>query len=144
MSVKSILSDIGHGLKVFFEGAVHVAQVAEPIVDLATAALPGVPALYNATVNFAAQAEVYALAVGVQTGSGQQKLALVVGQITPIFLQYAKDNGINVNGDTITNWVNAVVATLNSIPPANPATFLPAPNPAPPAVAGASTATQSS
>ena len=38
-SFKSILSDIGNGLKKFFGVAVTVAQDAEPIIDLA---FPGI------------------------------------------------------------------------------------------------------
>ena len=46
-SFSTILSDIGHGLKLFFTGAVTVAKAAEPVVDIL---FPGVSVLYNTTV----------------------------------------------------------------------------------------------
>ena len=135
MSVQSILSDIGHAIEKVFTGAVKVAQVAEPFIDVA---FPGVASLYNATVNEVANAEVISIAANAQTGSGAQKLTIAVANITPTFLTYAKQNGINVSPTTITNWVTAVVATLNNIPvpnqpvaPVAASTAIPAPSSAP-------------
>lgn len=114
-SFASILSAVGHGLKVFFTGAVKVAVAAEPIVDIA---FPGISVLYNATVNEVAKAEAAAIAAGQQNGTGAQKLALVVAAITPVFEEYATQTGIPSaqKEQTIINWVNAVVASLNAIP----------------------------
>ena len=114
-SFASILSAVGHGLKVFFTGAVKVAVAAEPIVDIA---FPGISALYNVTVNEVAKAEAAAIAAGQQNGTGAQKLALVIAAITPVFQDYANQTGIPSaqREQTIINWVNAVVASLNSIP----------------------------
>ena len=113
MSIKSILSEVGHGLEVFFTDATKVAQLAEPIVDIA---LPGIASLYNLTVTAAVNAENAAIAAGKQSGTGTQKLALVTASIYNDFAAYAKAAGISYNQTTITNWINAVVATLNSIP----------------------------
>lgn len=111
---KSILSDIGRGLKKFFDVAVKVAEVATPFVDVA---FPGIGALYTATVAAAAQAEAAAVAAGQQNGTGPQKLAMVVSAIEKQFNDYATANGIpNVTAAMIENWVNAVVASLNAIP----------------------------
>jgi hypothetical protein len=122
-SFKSILSDIGNGLKKFFGIAVEAAQAAEPIID---AAFPGIAALYNATVNEVAKAEAAAIAAGTQNGTGAQKLALVISAIEPVFQEYAAATGIPSANQTaiITSWVNAVVASLNAIPapPAAPVT----------------------
>jgi hypothetical protein len=114
-SFATILSDIGNGLKKFFTGAVKVAVVTEPIVDIL---FPGISSLYNLTVNAAANAENAAIAAGAQSGTGEQKLALVVASIENDFAAYAKAAGIAYSSDTITAWVNAVVATLNAIPSA--------------------------
>ena len=116
-SFKSILSDIGNGLKKFFGVAVTVAQDAEPIIDIA---FPGIASLYNLTVSEVAKAEAAAVAAGQQNGTGAQKLALVIQAITPVFQQYAAQSGIPSaqQTTTITTWVNAVVATLNAIPAA--------------------------
>lgn len=114
MSFISILDDVGSALKKFFGVEITVAQAAEPIVDLA---FPGISVLYNATVNEVATAETAAIAAGVQTGSGPQKLALVVAAIEPTFNQYLQAQGLPAQPTaTIENWVNAVVAGLNAIP----------------------------
>lgn len=113
MSIGSILSNVGHGLKLFFAGAVKVAQVAEPFVDIA---FPGIAVLFNTTVNAVAQAEMAAAAAGVQTGSGPQKLAFVVASIESSYEAYAKANGISYDAAKIEAWANAVVASLNAIP----------------------------
>ena len=113
-SLNTILSDIGNGIKKFFSLVVTGAEIAEPIIDVA---FPGISALYNATVTEAANAEQAAIVAGQQTGSGPQKLALVVAAIMPIFTQYAATAGIPApTTTTITTWVNAVVASLNAIP----------------------------
>lgn len=118
-SFKSILSDIGSGLKKFFSVAVEAAQVAAPFVDVA---FPGIGPLYTATVAAAAQAEAAAVAAGQQNGTGPQKLAMVVATIEKQFQTYAAANGISsVTVTTIENWVNAVVASLNAIPAAHSA-----------------------
>jgi hypothetical protein len=115
MSVKSILSDIGHGLKVFFTGAEKVAVAAEPFVDLA---FPGIGGLYNATVNAVAAAESASVAAGAQSGTGPQKLAWVVAAIEKSYADFAAANKITYDPSHVEAWANAVVASLNAIPPA--------------------------
>ena len=120
-SFASVLSAVGHGLKKFLSIAVGAAQAAEPIVDVV---FPGIAVLYNATVAEVAKAEAVAIAAGAQNGTGAQKLALVVQAIEPVFKEYAAQTGIPAAAQTqtITNWVNAVVASLNAIPaPVTPA-----------------------
>lgn len=115
MSLKSILSDIGNGLKTFFTDADKVATAAEPFVDIA---FPGVAALYNTTVTAVGNAETAAIAAGAQSGSGAQKLAAVVASIESDFNAYWKSIGNTTSApqSTIENYVNAVVASLNAIP----------------------------
>lgn len=114
-SFASILSAVGHGFEKFFGVAVKVAVAAEPVIDIA---FPGIAVLYNTTVNEVAKAEAAAIAAGQQSGTGAQKLALVIESITPVFQQYAATAGIPSAQQTqvITNWINAVVASLNAIP----------------------------
>lgn len=113
-SFKSILSDIGNGLKKFFGVAETVAKAVEPIIDVA---FPGIASLYNATFTEVGNAETAAIAADAQSGTGAQKLAAVVAAITPYFTQYAQQNGLPAPTTTvITNYVNAVVASLNAIP----------------------------
>jgi hypothetical protein len=114
-SFSSILSAIGNGFKKFFGIVVEGAVVAEPLIDTL---FPGIATLYNLTVNEVAKAEAAAIAAGQQNGTGTQKLALVINAIEPVFQEYAASAGIPSaqQAATIQNWVNAVVATLNSIP----------------------------
>lgn len=115
-SFKTILSDIGNGLKKFFNVADGIAKAAEPIVDVA---FPGIAILYNTTVTEVGNAEAAAIAAGAQSGSGAQKLAAVVAAVTPYFTQYSSQNGLPApTSAVITNYVNAVVASLNAIPAA--------------------------
>ena len=112
-SFESILSHIGHDLKVFFTGATAVAKVAMPFVDIL---FPGIGPLYNTTVTAIAQAETAAIAAGAQNGTGAQKLAFVVAAIDADFQAYAAANGITYNSTVVENYINAAVATLNALP----------------------------
>ena len=90
-SFKTILGDIGNALKKIFAVGVEAAVIAEPIINVA---FPGISALYNLTVNAAANAEANAVAAGAQSGTGPQKLALVVASIEKDFAAYATAAGI--------------------------------------------------
>ena len=107
-SFKSILSDIGNGLKRFFTGAVAVATAAEPFVD--TLFQGPISSLYNAVLAEVGKAEAAAVAAGAQNGTGAQKLALVVQAIVAQFPQYTPEQ--------LTVIINGVVAGLNAIPAA--------------------------
>lgn len=106
---KSILSDIGNGLKKFFTGAIKVATAAEPFVDTL---FPGISTLYNSVLAEVANAEIAAVAAGQQNGTGTQKLAMVVQAVVKQFPQYTPA--------TIETIVNGVVAGLNAIPSTTP------------------------
>ena len=115
-SFKTILDDIGHGFVKVFEIAVEAAQVAEPLVDVI---LPGWSALFSGAVAEAAQVEALATAANKQSGTGPQKLALVVAAVTPSVLAYAEKNGLPTpTAEQITAFVNAAVAALNALPAA--------------------------
>lgn len=116
-SFKTILDDIGLGLKKAFTIGTEVAKASEPFVDIA---FPGVATLYNSTLTAVGNAETAAITAGAQNGTGAQKLAAVVTAITPIYTAYATSQGLPVPTlATITNYVSAVVATVNAIPSAN-------------------------
>ena len=104
-SFTSILSGIGQALKTFFTGAVKVATAAEPFVD---ALFPGIAPLYNTVLAEVGKAEAAAIAAGAQTGTGAQKLALVVQAVAQAFPQYTPEQ--------LTTIINGVVAGLNAIP----------------------------
>lgn len=110
----SALSAVGHGLKVFFAGAEKVAVAAEPFVDLL---FPSVSVLYNGIVAEVGKAEAAAIAASAQTGTGAQKLALVVSAVESNFAAYEKANGITVphTQEQITAAVDGVVAFLNAL-----------------------------
>jgi len=112
----TILQNIGKDFAKVFDIAVEAAQVAEPIVDLV---LPGWAALFNGVVAEAAQVEALATAANKQSGTGAQKLALVVAAVTPSVLAYAEANKLpKPTAEQIQAYVNAAVAALNALPAA--------------------------
>jgi hypothetical protein len=104
-SFASILSDIAHGLKKFFDLALPEAEALEPFVD---SLFPGITPLYHAVLGEVAKAEAAAVAAGQQNGSGAKKLALVVQAISAQFPEYTPAQ--------LTTVINGVVAGLNAIP----------------------------
>jgi hypothetical protein len=113
-SFKTILSDIESVLKKIFPIATTVAVDAEPIIDLA---FPGYASIYNLAVGAIVKAEGLALAVSAQSGTGAAKFSMAVQEIEPVFVDwYTKQYGATPTLQTIENWLNAVVATLNTIP----------------------------
>jgi hypothetical protein len=130
-SFTSILSAVGHALKVFFTDATKVAAIAEPIIDIA---FPGFASLYNAGVSEVLAAENAAIAAGIQTGSGTQKLAYVLG--SPSFIsavqQFETTAGVSFNATQQQSFINAIVAALNSVPAGTANPVSPASTPVPP------------
>ncbi len=110
---KSVLGNVGHIFLKIFTVATKAAEVAEPIVDLA---FPGIAILYNKTVQFALIAEGLAASAGAQDGTGAQKSAFVLANIEKDFLVYWQSLGITVDSTHAKSWIDAVVASLNSIP----------------------------
>lgn len=113
----SILDHAGTAIKDFFGKelpvAVTIAQDAEPFVDLA---FPGIAVLFNSTVTMVANAEALGKSAASGAQTGPQKLAAVTAALEPVAIAYLKAQGITVDSATITAWVNAVVALLNTIP----------------------------
>ncbi len=115
MGFKSILSDIGNGIKKVFVVGDAVAKDAEPFVDLA---FPGVAPLFNAIVQQVGLAEASAAAAGAENGTGTQKLALVLQSIEGSIANYEKTNslGTPLSQQQVESVANAVVAFLNALP----------------------------
>ncbi len=113
MSFTSILSNIGNGLKKFFDVSVKVATASEPLVD---SLFPGIGPLFNAVVTEVGNAEAAAIAAGAQNGSGAQKLAAAVQASEASFVAWANANGYVVPSQAeIQSAVNGVVAFVNSL-----------------------------
>ena len=110
-SFKTILGDIGHFLeKVFSPG---VIQIAASVLDIA---FPALMPLINSTATAIINVENAAIAAGKQSGSGEQKAALVIQAIEAQYTQFANLNGIPVVPAAMQKYVDAVVALLNSFP----------------------------
>jgi hypothetical protein len=116
MSFISILDDVGSALKKVFTVGETVAKDVEPIVDIA---FPGIATLYNVTVTAVANAEAAAIAAGAQSGTGPQKLAMVVAAIEASVNAYVTANNLTIPDQTqIEAWINFVVGGLNLFGPA--------------------------
>lgn len=130
MSFKSVLSDIGNGLKKVFTVGVAAATDAEPFVDIA---FPGVAPLFNSVVQQVALAEASAAAAGAENGTGVQKLALVLQSIEGSIAEYEKKNNMTtpLTQQQIEALANSVVAFLNALPAHTSAAAAPAAEPEP-------------
>jgi hypothetical protein len=108
----TVLDAIGTAFKDFFKIALPVATAAEPVLAVA---FPGVSTLYNMTVTLVTAAETAAAAAGAQSGTGPQKLALVLASLQPYATQEAAALGIAPpTVAQTTAYINSVVAGLNS------------------------------
>jgi hypothetical protein len=115
MGFKSILSDIGNGVKKVFTVGDTAAKDAEPFVDIA---FPGVAPLFNAVVQQVGLAEASAAEAGAETGTGAQKLAVVLQSIEGSIADYEQTNNLAtpLTQQQIEAVANAVVAFLNALP----------------------------
>lgn len=109
--ISTFLQHVGGFFKTIFTGAIKVAEVAEPVVDIA---FPGIASLYNFTVQQAALAETAAEGA---KGAGAQKLAAVIAAVLPYAAATLKKDGVPEPTEAqIEAYVNAVVASLNALP----------------------------
>ena len=116
-SFTSILSDIGKGLKAFFSNPV-VKEVEAVAIPLAETFVPAVTPLINGILAEVAKIEGLAVAVGQQTGTGAQKLALVLQTAEGFFNDYEKARGVTIDPAGRESIVNSIVAILNALPSA--------------------------
>ncbi len=106
----TFLQHVGGVFKKILGIATEVAQVAEPIIDIA---FPAIAPLYNSAVGLAIGAEAMAPTL---TGTGPEKLAQLVASLEPQALAWAKANNILWPAADIQKWASAVVDTINLIP----------------------------
>lgn len=112
----TFLQNAGNVLKNILHIGEEVAEVAEPIIDLA---FPQVAPLYNSALGLAISAEATAPTL---TGSGVHKLSQLTANLVPQAQAWAAQNGIKWDDAEISKWASAVVDTLNMIPaPTTPA-----------------------
>lgn len=114
-SFTSILTDVGKGLKAFFTSTpVKEAEaVALPLVEKF---FPDSTTLITGIMAEAGKVEAMASAVGAQTGTGAQKLALVLQTGENLFNDYEKSRGVTISSTGKETIVNALVAILNALP----------------------------
>lgn len=119
----SVLDHAGAIIKTIFEKGLPVAekldQAADPYLEVA---FPGIAGLLKSTLAMLGNAEATGLAAASGSATGPVKLAAVVSALEPIAIDYLKQRGITADTATITNWTNAFVSLLNTIPAPAPAT----------------------
>ena len=119
MSVKTILSDVVKGFEKVFSKTEAVAAAEEPLVDTL---FPGIALIYNSIVSEAGVVEAASAAANAQGGTGAQKLATVVANVTPSVVATAVANGLAApTTQDITTAASAIVTFLNVFKPAAPA-----------------------
>ena len=113
----SILSNIAKGLKAFFTSPAvkAVETVAVPLVETF---FPAATSLISGIMAEVGKVESLASSAGMQTGTGPQKLALVIQTADSIFGDYEAKHGVVVDADKREIIVNAVVSILNALPSA--------------------------
>lgn len=116
----SFLSHVGALLRKVLHIGEELAVVAEPLV---AARFPDITPLYNSAIGLALSAESTAAKA---TGTGPQKLAIVVSQLLPVANEFLTKNNISMDEAAVNKWASAVVDTLNLIPAPQPAAAAPA------------------
>jgi hypothetical protein len=117
MSFVSVLEHVGKVVWNVFKVGEKVALAAEPFVD---AAVPALANVYNTVLASVIQAQTTgeaALAAGSNANANNaMKLAVVIAAVTPTVTQTLATLGIAADKTVVTNYVNAVVALLNTLP----------------------------
>jgi hypothetical protein len=128
----TFLETIGHDFKI---GLVKLDPWVKEGIVLATAAEtevsaldPAIGVIFKTVVATVSSIEQKFTAMGQQTGTGVQKLAEATTILQPIIQQAFAAAGKPSDGATVSNYINAVVGFLNSIPASTtPAPPAPAP-----------------
>jgi hypothetical protein len=113
MSVKTFLDHLGANVLKIFTFGENLAAAEAPVID---AAFPSIAPLFNVSLAAVQTSQAIAVAAGKTTGSGPQKLGLAVQNITPVAEAFFKAENIPADDKTVTNWTNAFVALLNTLP----------------------------
>lgn len=106
----SFLQHFGNVLKNILHIGEEVAVIAEPAI---AAAFPAIFPIYSSALGLALATQASAPTL---TGTGPQKLAQLVSNLTPQLEAWAKQNGIVWDNASMTKWASAVVDTINLIP----------------------------
>jgi hypothetical protein len=110
----SWLEHVGQGFKKGLDFVLHIAET-EGETAVAIFA-PQLGPIFNTTVTAVALAEQKYAALGKQAGTGQQKLADVIAISGSVISQALIDAGKSGDTTAVSNYINAVVAVLNSAP----------------------------
>lgn len=115
MSFVSVLEHIGKDILSVFKGLETAAVAAEPFIDTA---LPSLAGVYNTVLSAVVQAQTLGEAAASTNPSATNtaKLAMVISAVTPSLTTALTTIGVPVNKTVITNYVNSVVAGLNTLP----------------------------
>ena len=111
----SILSNIAKGLKAFFSNPV-VKEVETIAIPLEETLFPSTIPLISGIMVEVGKVEALSASVGMQTGSGAQKLAMVTQTAESVFNDYEAARGVKINPAGKETIINAVVAILNALP----------------------------
>ena len=129
---KSFLSAIGHGFLAVFgylgsakgqaavQGAESIALTVGTLVGIGPA-VAGIEALINTGLKEVIKIEASAAALGVQSGTGAQKAAVVIATLAPQAEDFLKSIGVaNPTAEQVQTVASAIsgglVAILNSLP----------------------------
>jgi hypothetical protein len=113
MSLLTFLDKLGADIVKVFTFAEHTAAAAEPFINVA---FPTIAPLFDATLAAVQTSQAIAVLAGKASGSGPQKLALAISNITPVADAFFAAQGIKADNAVIEKWVNAFVALMQTIP----------------------------
>lgn len=116
MSFISIMTKIGHDIKVVWQDVVKYLPSAATLAELifpAAGAIPSVVSAIGLIQQAVATIEQKFAAAGNVTGTGPEKLAQVLTIVGPTVTQLLAAEKIVVDPTQLTNIINAVVAVLN-------------------------------
>jgi hypothetical protein len=116
MSVTTILSDVVRGFEKVFAVGTKVAIAEEPLID---DLFPGIAIIFNSIATEAGVVEAASAAAGAQSGTGTQKAATVLTNVTPSVIATAQANGMATpTAAELEIASSAVVTFLNVFKPA--------------------------
>ncbi len=114
MSFLSFLKAVGHDFK---RGLDYILPWAAGAGEVAVSLFaPALGPLFNSTVSAVVLAEQKAAALGIQSGTGAQKLADVLQLMEPVIAAGLKDAGKDSSTAAVTAYINSVVQVLNAAP----------------------------
>lgn len=110
---ESFLSTVGKDVKKGLDVILPFAEAATPFIAIAN---PAVGGILQTTIAVVVATEQKFTAMGQQDKSGPAKLAESVTILEPAVKQAFAQAGIEIDTSHVQNYINAVVALLNSMP----------------------------